>query len=215
MKPCSAFGISATTRLIIASAPATNGSWLSPTRGSLKTHMPRCLYGAMTLMAFMVILTGQKDNPGSVRGETSWGLQARSSVRLFCPGDRGVGGDGEGRKLARPIRFSCPTGQGMICDDQHNWKFSVLPSNHATAFPRPSPVCASFGHSRFARGRGVSGKPKRCCSFCSPASPGDRFARTVGSFFCNRLMVPDDAPLWLAMGWMHRRPSPPHSGSLP
>jgi hypothetical protein len=36
--------------------PPRTALWLKPTRGSLKTHMPRCLYGAMTLMVFMVIL---------------------------------------------------------------------------------------------------------------------------------------------------------------
>ena len=58
--------------------------------------MPRCLYGAMTLMAFMVILhRDKKKTPVQSGGRLSRGLQARSSVRLFCPGDRGVGGTGK------------------------------------------------------------------------------------------------------------------------
>jgi hypothetical protein len=37
----------------LADDPETKGSCTSPTRGSSKTHMPWCLYGEITLMAFM------------------------------------------------------------------------------------------------------------------------------------------------------------------
>ena len=37
------------------SAPATNGSCVRPTRGSSKTHIPRCRYGDITLITFMRI----------------------------------------------------------------------------------------------------------------------------------------------------------------
>src|SRR6516164_783575 len=43
----------ATTRSIQVSAPETKGSCTNPTRGSSKTHIPWCLYGDITLIAFM------------------------------------------------------------------------------------------------------------------------------------------------------------------
>jgi hypothetical protein len=45
--------MSATTRSIQVSAPETKGSCTNPTRASSKTHMPWCLYGEITLIAFM------------------------------------------------------------------------------------------------------------------------------------------------------------------
>jgi hypothetical protein len=50
-KPCSALGIDATSRSIMISMPATNGSWESPTAGSSQTHIPSYLHGTMTPIA--------------------------------------------------------------------------------------------------------------------------------------------------------------------
>jgi len=53
VNPFSALGMLATTRSIQVSAPETKGSCTNPTRGSSKTHIPWCLYGDITLIAFM------------------------------------------------------------------------------------------------------------------------------------------------------------------
>ncbi len=100
--------------MIIASAPETDGSWLKPTRGSSKTRMLRCLYGAMTLMVFMAIpAPGQKETPISPRGEYFLGAYSSLCLRLFCPGDfRGCWGDG-GKSPEGPAcdEHLAPTGQ--------------------------------------------------------------------------------------------------------
>ena len=87
MNPFSALGMSATTRSIQVSAPETKGSCTNPTRGSSKTHIPWCLYGDITLIAFMQF------SPSRCRG------------RLFRPNcNRGC--DGSCDFLNRPFVFS-------------------------------------------------------------------------------------------------------------
>jgi len=54
MNPLSAPGIVATAWSINMSVPLTNGSCINPKRASSNTHMSRYLYGAMTLIAFMI-----------------------------------------------------------------------------------------------------------------------------------------------------------------
>ena len=95
----------------------------------------------------------------------------------------GTGGRGRSPKLACLQRCFCPTGQGIICDDQHNLKLSVTPRTAPQYFPDRAPLVPySGGHN--SRGDGeCREKLKRLCSLPSSASPGDRVARTVGSFF--------------------------------
>ncbi len=111
VKPRSAFGISAITRSI-ASMPATNGL-MAQARARI-TNITPCE---------VLLPPGQKETPFSL-GETFSGLSARSSVRLFYPGDWGMSGDGEIARIGLITTCALPDPARAICDGQHVLKLS-------------------------------------------------------------------------------------------
>jgi hypothetical protein len=135
VKPCSVFGISATTRSIIASAPATNGSWFRPTRGSSKTPHAKMLvrrndvdriHGDPPAQTSRGLPRSwpQKEAPSSP--EASRGLTARSSARLLLSGPTsGVSGGTGISRLDGPAQSGCPNPARSIRDGQHISGFST------------------------------------------------------------------------------------------